>query len=82
MCGTSTEHDCDFFLVVSYVGDLRKLNTAPAQRETVRMSYEFALNHVGQDKDSGAIWNDYIQFLQSGEVHHAAVLFYTDISKT
>jgi len=31
------------------------------------MSFEFALNHVGQDKDSGQIWSDYIQFLQAGE---------------
>ena len=34
----------------------------------VRKSYEFALNHVGQDKESGDIWNDYIQFLKAGEV--------------
>ena len=25
------------------------------------------MNHVGQDKDAGEIWNDYIQFLKAGE---------------
>lgn len=33
------------------------------------MSYEFALVHVGQDKDSSEIHSDYIQFLKSGEVN-------------
>lgn len=45
----------------------RRVNSGPTTRDTVRKSYEFALSHVGQDKDSGEIWNDYIQFLNSGE---------------
>lgn len=49
-------------------GDSSRLNVTPAQRDNIRISYEFALNHVGQDKDSGQIWSDYIQFLKSGEV--------------
>jgi hypothetical protein len=36
----------------------------------VRQAYEFALNRVGQDKESGEIWSDYIQFLRAGEVCH------------
>lgn len=36
-------------------------------RDIVRKAYEFALNYVGQDKDSGEIWIDYIEFLRSGE---------------
>ena len=48
----------------------RRNNVGSAQRDDVRKSYEFTLNHVGQDKESGEIWNDYIQFLQSGEVRH------------
>ena len=48
--------------------DSRRLNTSPATRDVVRKSYEFALQHVGQDKDSGQIWSDYIQFIKSGEV--------------
>ena len=46
----------------------RRVNTGPTTRDTVRKSYDFALSHVGQDKDSGDIWMDYIQFLKSGEV--------------
>lgn len=43
------------------------MNTGPSTRDTVRKAYEFALSHVGQDKDSGDIWADYIQFVKSGE---------------
>ncbi|PPQ72015.1 hypothetical protein CVT26_007975 [Gymnopilus dilepis] len=50
-----------------YLTYVRRRNSAPQQRDTVRMSYEYALNHIGQDKDSGSIWSDYIQFLQAGE---------------
>ncbi|PBK72172.1 Suf-domain-containing protein [Armillaria solidipes] len=42
----------------------------PAKREVVRKAYEFALNPphgVGQDKDAGDIWHDYIQFLSESE---------------
>lgn len=45
----------------------RRRNSGPSTRDIVRKSYEFALNHVGQDKDAGEIWNDYIQFLKAGE---------------
>ena len=34
----------------------------------MRKAYEYALNHIGHDKDSNEIWTDYIQFLKSGEV--------------
>ncbi|KAF9474614.1 Suf-domain-containing protein [Pholiota conissans] len=54
-------------LWVFYLTYVRRLNVSAAQRDNIRMSYEFALNHVGQDKDSGQIWSDYIQFLKSGE---------------
>ncbi|KAF8632394.1 hypothetical protein AX17_004835 [Amanita inopinata Kibby_2008] len=50
-----------------YLNYVRRLNTSPATRDIVRKSYEFALQHVGQDKDSGQIWSDYIQFIRSGE---------------
>ncbi|KAF8650367.1 hypothetical protein AX16_005263 [Volvariella volvacea WC 439] len=52
-----------------YLTYVRRLNTGPATRDTVRKSYEFALNHVGQDKDSGEIWNEYIQFIKTGETN-------------
>ncbi|KZT74626.1 Suf-domain-containing protein [Daedalea quercina L-15889] len=50
-----------------YLTFVRRVNTGPNSRETIRTAYEFALNHVGQDKDSGDMWNDYIQFLKAGE---------------
>ncbi|THH30999.1 hypothetical protein EUX98_g3183 [Antrodiella citrinella] len=34
---------------------------------TVRKAYEFALNHVGHDPESGDIWSDYIHFLKTVE---------------
>jgi hypothetical protein len=48
----------------------RRVNTGPDTRDNIRMAYEFALRHVGHDKDSGELWSDYIQFLKSGEVRH------------
>ncbi|KAF9460965.1 hypothetical protein BDZ94DRAFT_1238063 [Collybia nuda] len=50
-----------------YLIYVRRVNAGPATRDTVRKSYEFALNHVGQDKESGEIWRDYIQFIRAGE---------------
>ena len=44
------------------------MNTSPSSREAVSRAYEFALNRIGQDKDSGEIWYDYIQFIKAGEV--------------
>lgn len=41
----------------------------PNSRNTIKKAYEFALNHIGQDKDSGEIWKDYIDFLKSSETH-------------
>jgi len=32
-------------------------------------TYEFVLNHVGLDKDSGNIWSDYLFFLKTGEAN-------------
>ncbi|KAL9712323.1 mRNA 3'-end-processing protein rna14 [Leucoagaricus gongylophorus] len=52
-----------------YLTYVRRLNSGPGPqtRDTVRKSYEFALNHVGQDKESGEIWSDFIQFLKSAD---------------
>ncbi|TFY78801.1 hypothetical protein EWM64_g5207 [Hericium alpestre] len=52
-----------------YVTYVRRMNVDPDSRDTVRKAYEFALNHGGQDKDSGDIWMEYIQFLKSGETN-------------
>ncbi|KZT13241.1 Suf-domain-containing protein [Laetiporus sulphureus 93-53] len=50
-----------------YLTYVRRVNTGPNARDVIRKSYEYALNHIGQDKDSSEIWTDYIQFLKSGE---------------
>lgn len=44
------------------------MNTGQATRDIVRKSYDFALNQVGQDKDSGVLWAEYIQFLKDSAV--------------
>jgi cleavage stimulation factor subunit 3 len=36
-------------------------------RQTVIQAFEFALNTVGTDKESGGLWMDYIKFIQSGQ---------------
>ena len=45
----------------------RRLNVGPETRDTVTKAYEFALQHVGQDKDSAELWSEYIQFVKSGQ---------------
>ncbi|KAI6155947.1 hypothetical protein BKA82DRAFT_4084195 [Pisolithus tinctorius] len=52
-----------------YITYVRRVNTSPTSREAVSRAYEFALNRIGQDKDSGEIWHDYIQFLKAGETN-------------
>ncbi|KAJ3213420.1 mRNA 3'-end-processing protein rna14 [Dinochytrium kinnereticum] len=36
-------------------------------RRVISEAYEFVLTNVGQDKDAGALWLEYIQFIKSGE---------------
>ncbi|KAH7918139.1 Suf-domain-containing protein [Leucogyrophana mollusca] len=50
-----------------YLSHVRRVNVTPNTRDAVIKAYEFALNRIGQDKDSGEIWNDYIHFLKAGE---------------
>ncbi|KAJ7124554.1 hypothetical protein C8R44DRAFT_149431 [Mycena epipterygia] len=50
-----------------YLTYVRRVNKGVATRETVRKAYDFALNHIGQDRDSGSIWAEYIQFLNAAE---------------
>ncbi|KAH7927101.1 Suf-domain-containing protein [Leucogyrophana mollusca] len=47
-----------------YLSYVRRFNTTPNTCDAVIKAYEFALNHIGQDKDSGDVWNDYIQFVK------------------
>ncbi|KAF7794503.1 hypothetical protein EIP86_005637 [Pleurotus ostreatoroseus] len=50
-----------------YLSYVRKITANSAERDTVRKAYEFALNHIGQDKDSTEIWADYIQLLKAAQ---------------
>ena len=34
-------------------------------RQTINSAYDIALQHIGLDKESGKIWQDYVQFLKS-----------------
>ncbi|KAK5000031.1 mRNA 3'-end-processing protein rna14 [Elasticomyces elasticus] len=44
-------------LLTDVTGDARKI---------VQQSYDFVLQSVGNDKEAGPIWQDYLQFLKSG----------------
>ena len=44
------------------------MNPSPATKDTVRKAYEFALTHIGHDKDSNPIWTEYIQLLKQADV--------------
>ena len=34
----------------------------------ITKSFEFALDHVGMDREAGDLWKEYIGFLRAGEV--------------
>lgn len=42
-------------------------NDASGQaRRTITQSYEFVIDNIGVDRDSGNIWQDYVQFVKNG----------------
>ncbi|KAK0725379.1 hypothetical protein B0H67DRAFT_598645 [Lasiosphaeris hirsuta] len=52
---------------LDYIRRRNDLNDSTGQaRQTVSHAYEFVINNIGLDKDSGKIWADYIQFLKFG----------------
>lgn len=52
---------------LDYVRRRNDLNDPSGQaRQTVSQAYEFVLDNIGQDKDAGTIWQDYIAFIKSG----------------
>ena len=55
-------------LYLDYVRRRNNLVTdaAGTARATVSQAYDFVLQNVGLDKDSGRIWQDYVDFLRSG----------------
>lgn len=57
-------------LWTAYLDYIRRRNdindTTGQARQIVNQSYEFVLDNIGQDRDSGRIWQDYINFIKSG----------------
>ena len=52
---------------LDYVRRRNDLNDPTGKaRQTVSQAYEFFIDNIGLDKDSGKIWADYIQFLKFG----------------
>ncbi|KAK3319909.1 hypothetical protein B0T19DRAFT_274538 [Cercophora scortea] len=52
---------------LDYIRRRNDLNDSTGQaRQTVSQAYEFVIDNIGLDKDSGRIWYEYIQFLKSG----------------
>ncbi|CAG9991466.1 unnamed protein product [Clonostachys byssicola] len=54
-----------------YLNYIRRRNdltndTTGTARQTIARSYEFVIDNIGMDRDSGNIWQDYIQFLKNG----------------
>ena len=58
----------------SYLHYIRRQNpvvegpTAGETRATIIRSYDFALEKCGTDKDSGELWQEYLEFLSSPKV--------------
>lgn len=50
----------------------RQMNVGQNSRDSVCLAYEFALRHIGHDKESAPLWTDYIQLLKSIEVRLCA----------
>ncbi|KAI1645255.1 uncharacterized protein F4817DRAFT_360146 [Daldinia loculata] len=52
---------------LNYIRRRNDLNDPTGRaRQTISQSYEFVLGAIGQDRDAGGIWQDYIQFIKSG----------------
>ncbi|KAL8698525.1 MAG: hypothetical protein Q9201_006522 [Fulgogasparrea decipioides] len=54
----------------TYLDHVRRLNNVMADptgntRQVITQAYELALENIGMDKDSGYLWQEYIQFLKS-----------------
>jgi len=55
----------------TYLNYVRRRNvltsdSSGSARQTVNQTYDFVLQTVGIDKDSGPLWQDYVQFIRSG----------------
>ena len=55
-------------LYVSYIRRRNSMTTGDVNKsyKIISDSFNFAINNVGMDKDSGRLWQDYIDFIKSG----------------
>ncbi|KAL8771700.1 MAG: hypothetical protein Q9209_002891 [Squamulea sp. 1 TL-2023] len=58
----------------AYIDHCRRMNniekdTTGAARRIITQAYDVALDNIGLDKDSGCLWQEYIQFLKSRPGH-------------
>lgn len=52
---------------LNYIRRRNDLNNDPTgvARQTITQSYEFVLDTIGIDRESGGIWQDYVQFVKN-----------------
>lgn len=56
-----------WLVYLDYVRRRNNLNDVGSEARTVvSRAYEFVLDNIGIDKESGGIWQDYVQFIRSG----------------
>ncbi|KAM0278790.1 hypothetical protein ACHAQH_004981 [Verticillium albo-atrum] len=53
---------------INYIRRRNDLSNDPngQARQVISQSYEFIIDNVGMDRESGALWKDWIQFIKSG----------------
>lgn len=50
--------------------DVSDSQSARESKGVIAKSYEFALAHIGQDRESGEVWLSFINFLKEGQVSY------------
>lgn len=67
MCLLNTPNVNLWTKYLDYIRRRNDLNDSTGQaRQVVAQSYEFVIDNIGCDKDSGKIWAEYIQFIKFG----------------
>jgi cleavage stimulation factor subunit 3 len=67
MCLMSTPNVGLWTKYLDYIRRRNDLNDSTGQaRQVVAQAYEFVIDNIGCDKDSGKIWAEYIQFIKFG----------------
>ena len=61
---------------LTYIRRVNKLEgvepeKAKQSRTVIAKAYEFSLMYIGNDRDAGTLWSDYIGFLRSSDVCRA-----------